>query len=58
MIDINRDGLDRILILDGGMGTMIQRYSLEEQDYRGSVFADATVELRGDNECLNLTRPI
>ncbi len=57
MIDINRDGLDRILILDGGMGTMIQRYSLEEQDYRGSAFADATVELRGDNECLNLTRP-
>ena len=57
MIDINKDGLDRILILDGGMGTMIQRYGLEEQDYRGSVFADSATDLKGDNECLNLTRP-
>ena len=57
MIDINKDGLERILILDGGMGTMIQRYGLEEQDYRGSVFADSATDLKGDNECLNLTRP-
>ncbi len=57
MMDPEKDGLDRILILDGGMGTMIQRYSLEEQDYRGSVFAESTTELKGDNECLNLTRP-
>ena len=57
MIDIRKDGLDRILVLDGGMGTMIQRYGLEEQDYRGSVFADSATDLKGDNECLNLTRP-
>ena len=57
MIDTNTDGLDRILILDGGMGTMIQRYSLGEQDYRGEIFAGVKAGLRGDNECLNLTRP-
>jgi len=47
----------KILILDGAMGTMIQRYGLEEDDYRGKVFTDCTKELRGNNECLNLTRP-
>ncbi len=57
MIDLGKEGLDRILVLDGGTGTMIQRYSLDEQDYRGSVFTAATAELSGDNECLNLTRP-
>ncbi len=57
MIDTNTDGLDRILILDGGMGTVIQRYGLEEQDYRGEIFAGVKAGLRGDNECLNLTRP-
>ena len=48
---------DKILILDGAMGTMIQRYSLTEDDYRGSVFAESGKELKGNNECLNLTRP-
>ncbi len=48
---------DRILILDGAMGTMIQRYGLTEEDYRGSTFAGCTKELKGNNECLNLTRP-
>ena len=48
---------DKILILDGAMGTMIQRYGLSEQDYRGNVFAGCAKELRGNNECLNLTRP-
>ena len=48
---------DRILILDGAMGTMIQRYGLTEADYRGEVFGSISKELRGDNECLNLTRP-
>ena len=48
---------DRILILDGAMGTMIQRYGLSEEDYRGSTFAGCTKELKGNNECLNLTRP-
>lgn len=48
---------DRILILDGAMGTMIQRYRLSEEDYRGSTFSGHTKELKGNNECLNLTRP-
>lgn len=48
---------DKILILDGAMGTMIQRYNLTEEDYRGDVFAGCTKELKGNNECLNLTRP-
>ena len=48
---------DKILVLDGAMGTMIQRYSLSEVDYRGDVFCCCDSELRGNNECLNLTRP-
>ena len=48
---------DRILILDGAMGTMIQRYGLTEADYRGEVFGSISKELKGNNECLNLTRP-
>lgn len=47
----------RILILDGAMGTMLQQFSLEEQDFRGTAFADCPKELKGNNECLNLTRP-
>ena len=47
----------KIMILDGAMGTMIQKYSLTETDYRGSVFAGIEKELRGNSECLNLTRP-
>ena len=47
----------RILILDGAMGTMIQRRKLEEADYRGERFADWTVDLKGMNDLLVLTRP-
>ncbi|MCS6773805.1 MAG: homocysteine S-methyltransferase family protein, partial [Thermoflexales bacterium] len=47
----------RILILDGAMGTMIQSYKLEEDDYRGDCFQDHPVELKNNNEVLNLTRP-
>ena len=47
---------DKILVLDGAMGTMIQKYSLIENDYRGDVFAECNKELKGNNECLNLTR--
>ncbi|MDH5356285.1 MAG: methionine synthase [Gammaproteobacteria bacterium] len=46
----------RILILDGAMGTMIQAYKLEEADYRGKRFADWPDELRGNNDLLSLTR--
>ena len=48
---------DRILILDGAMGTMIQRYGLTEQDYRGDLFMDAPGQLKGNNDLLCLTRP-
>jgi len=53
-----RDLLDnRILVLDGAMGTMIQRYKLEENDFRGQRFKDHTKPLKGDNDLLSLTRP-
>ena len=48
---------ERILILDGGMGTMIQSYKLEEQDYRGKRFADWPSDVKGNNDLLVLTRP-
>ncbi|MDD4428353.1 MAG: homocysteine S-methyltransferase family protein, partial [Paludibacter sp.] len=48
---------NRILILDGAMGTMIQRYKLSEADYRGKRFADAVVPQKGNNDLLVLTQP-
>ncbi|GMR00386.1 MAG: methionine synthase [Zetaproteobacteria bacterium] len=48
---------ERILILDGAMGTMIQRHKLEETDYRGERFADWPSELKGNNDLLSLTQP-
>ena len=48
---------ERILILDGGMGTMIQSYKLEEEDYRGKRFADWPSDVKGNNDLLILTRP-
>jgi 5-methyltetrahydrofolate--homocysteine methyltransferase len=47
----------RILILDGAMGTMIQTYGLEEDDYRGPRFADWPCDLKGNNDLLTLVRP-
>ena len=47
----------RILVLDGAMGTMIQRHKLTEADFRGARFADHRFDLRGDNDVLVLTRP-
>ncbi|MEF1227670.1 homocysteine S-methyltransferase family protein, partial [Vibrio fortis] len=47
----------RILLIDGGMGTMIQNYKLEEQDYRGERFADWHSDLKGNNDLLVLTQP-
>jgi 5-methyltetrahydrofolate--homocysteine methyltransferase len=47
----------RILILDGAMGTMIQRYKLGEADYRGERFADWPSDVKGNNDLLVLTRP-
>ena len=47
----------RILVLDGGMGTMIQSYRLEESDFRGERFADWQSDLKGNNDLLVLTKP-
>ena len=47
----------RILILDGAMGTMIQRYKLEENDFRKDWFEDHPYSLKGNNDLLVLTRP-
>jgi len=47
----------RILILDGAMGTMIQRYKLEEADYRGERFKDWPCDVKGNNDLLSLTQP-
>ncbi|TDR31271.1 homocysteine S-methyltransferase family protein [Hydromonas duriensis] len=47
----------RIVVLDGAMGTMIQRYKLSEADYRGTRFANHPIDVKGNNELLSLTRP-
>ena len=47
----------RILIIDGAMGTMIQRYKLEEADYRGERFKDWASDVKGNNDLLSITRP-
>jgi 5-methyltetrahydrofolate--homocysteine methyltransferase len=53
-----RDRLSReILIIDGAMGTMIQRHRLSEADYRGTRFAQHPVDLKGNNDLLTLTKP-
>lgn len=47
----------RILIIDGAMGTMVQRYNLREEDYRGARFAAHEQKLAGCNDILCLTKP-
>ena len=54
---LHRQLAERILLLDGAMGTMIQRHGLTEADYRGERFADFGRELKGNNDLLTLTRP-
>jgi len=48
---------DRILVLDGAMGTMIQRYKLTEADYRGERFKDFHMDIKGNNDLLSITKP-
>ncbi len=47
----------RIVIIDGAMGTMVQRYQLQEADYRGERFKDHPIDLKNNNEALNFVRP-
>ncbi|MGH7886054.1 MAG: homocysteine S-methyltransferase family protein, partial [Thermodesulfobacteriota bacterium] len=56
-IAIERLLSERILFLDGAMGTMIQRYKLEEEDFRGKKFKGHKSDLKGNNDLLSLTRP-
>jgi 5-methyltetrahydrofolate--homocysteine methyltransferase len=48
---------ERIVVIDGAMGTMIQRYRLREQDFRNASFAAVKIDLKGNNDLLSLTRP-
>src|SRR5215217_8839184 len=48
---------ERILVIDGAMGTMIQRYKLEEKDYRGDRFKDWHKDVKGNNDLLSITQP-
>ncbi|MCD8740654.1 methionine synthase [Mucilaginibacter roseus] len=56
-MDIREELKKRILVIDGAMGTMIQRYQLTEADFRGERFAAHPSDLKGNNDLLNLTRP-
>ncbi len=47
----------KILVLDGAMGTMVQRYNLQEEDYKGKRFANHPALLKGNNDILNITKP-
>ena len=55
--DIRELLLDRIFILDGAMGSLIQQYNLTDADYRGERFKDFPHELKGNNDLLSITRP-
>lgn len=48
---------ERIMVLDGGMGTMIQQHRLSEDDFRGQEFQDHPRPLKGNNDILSITRP-
>ena len=48
---------NKVLILDGAMGTMIQGYNLKEEDYRGTQFKDHPIDLKGNNDLLSITQP-
>jgi 5-methyltetrahydrofolate--homocysteine methyltransferase len=56
-MDIRKELEKRILVIDGAMGTMIQRYQLTEEDFRGERFRNHPCDLKGNNDLLNLTRP-
>lgn len=56
-MDIREELKKRILIIDGAMGTMIQRYTLTEEDFRGERFKNHPCDVKGNNDLLNITRP-
>ena len=48
---------EKILILDGAMGTMLQKKNLTEEDFRGELFKNSKINLKGNNDILCLTKP-
>ena len=48
---------ERVLVIDGAMGTMIQRHNLTEKDFRGERFKDHSHDLKGNNDLLSITQP-
>lgn len=57
MYNIRKIVEERILVLDGAMGTMLQSYDFKEEDFRGTRFADHTIPLKGNNDLLSITQP-
>ena len=57
MYNIRKIIEERILVLDGAMGTMLQSYDFKEEDFRGTRFADHTIPLKGNNDLLSITQP-
>ena len=57
MSNIKQALLDHILVLDGAMGTMLQRYNFSEEDFRGERFKDYPTSLKGNNDLLSITQP-
>ncbi len=57
MADIRKELEKRILIIDGAMGTMIQRHKLQETDYRGEQFKNWHTDIKGNNDVLSITKP-
>jgi 5-methyltetrahydrofolate--homocysteine methyltransferase len=57
MSNLQQAATERILVLDGAMGTMIQRHKLSEEEFRGAEFADCTMPQRGNNDLLVITQP-
>ena len=55
--DLEKLCQERILIIDGAMGTMIQQYKLDENDFRDASLKEHPIDLKGNNEMLNITQP-
>ena len=58
MSSIQEEIQQKILVLDGAMGTMIQQYNFSEEDYRGTQFKDFHVSVKGNNDMLSITQPV
>jgi len=56
-LELEKKLSERIMFIDGAMGTMIQQYHLKEADYRGEIFKDSKIDLKGNNDLLCLTKP-